>query len=235
MRDDESKKPKIYLAEQLPLAISEALDLPPARKLSKKRYRVFQPSEKVLNIGSHSSMHLDHRSEGHAAMHKNFRHDIKYWKPQPFSIELRVRGKRRVYTADFLHQLIDGTHEIEEVKPARHFEDPDIKPLLKVMETLCERCGVRFLRTTAEWVGEQPRLGNLRLLYPHSGVKNHHLLSLVELLRKTGRAMSYGHIRRLDPRIDHCTIAVGLAQGVLESSHRFSFGEYFDVRLGGVR
>ncbi|MFN6980318.1 MAG: TnsA endonuclease N-terminal domain-containing protein [Brevundimonas sp.] len=71
--------------------------------------------------------------------------DVVDYRAQPFRFESVVDGKKRIYIADCVRLLSDGSIEVVEVKhDIGGLRDPDYAGKLQAVRLICERVGWRF-------------------------------------------------------------------------------------------
>lgn len=86
---------------------------------------------------------------------------------QPFKFSYADGGRMRRYTPDFALTLSDHSELVIEVKPSRSLAKPEVQAKLAAISDAMVRQGHRFLVLSDDVIRAEPRLSNLKLLFPH--------------------------------------------------------------------
>lgn len=86
---------------------------------------------------------------------------------QPFKFFYADGTRTRRYTPDFALTLSDHSELVVEVKPKKSLANPEIQAKLAAISDAMVRQGHRFLVLPGDVIRAEPRLSNLKLLFPH--------------------------------------------------------------------
>lgn len=86
---------------------------------------------------------------------------------QPFKFFYADGTRTRRYTPDFALTLSDQSQLVVEVKPSKSLAKPEIQAKLAAISDAMTRQGHRFLVLSDDVIRAEPRLSNLKLLFPH--------------------------------------------------------------------
>lgn len=86
---------------------------------------------------------------------------------QPFKFFYADGGRTRRYTPDFALTLSDHSQLVIEVKPRKSLAKPEVQAKLAAISDAMERQGHHFMVLSDEVIRVEPRLPNLKLLFPH--------------------------------------------------------------------
>ncbi|MBP4051626.1 TnsA endonuclease N-terminal domain-containing protein [Chromobacterium violaceum] len=96
-----------------------------------------------------------------------FSPQVKAFREQPPKFFYADGGKVRRYTADFELTLPDGSLLLIEVKPTRSLKKNEVQAKLDVIGDAMARQGHQFIVLTEKIIRVEPRLGNLKILFPY--------------------------------------------------------------------
>lgn len=86
---------------------------------------------------------------------------------QPFKFFYADGAKTRRYTPDFALILSDRSQLVIEVKPRKSLAKPEVQAKLAAISEAMVRQGHRFLVLSDDVIRAEPRLSNLKRLFPH--------------------------------------------------------------------
>lgn len=120
------------------------------------------------------------------------------YRSQPFRFEFVIDGTKRIYIADCVRLLDDGSLEVVEIKGERtRLDDPDYALKIQCVREVCERLGWQFRLITRQQLHTPAiRLANIESIQFHRTVRfdQAHAYSAVELVEREGGVASLGAI-----------------------------------------
>lgn len=151
--------------------------------------------------------------------------EVRVFHAQPVTLLLGLPTAARRYTADVLVERWDGSLALEEVKPRKLLDDPEVAERHALAREEAARRGWTFVETTEDELCREPRLGNAQLLFRYS---RHHvepgtLDAAREVVRRVAPPTLGEMLRALAP----------LGAGMADALHMAARGLY-DLDLGGA-
>jgi TnsA endonuclease-like protein len=97
----------------------------------------------------------------------DYERDVTYWHEQPLRIRFSHGGKVHRYTPDLeVHRAYQK--QLIEVKPKHQVDSGKWDFLFSAASSVCEQEGYEFLVVTGEIIRQEPKLGNVKLLWKYA-------------------------------------------------------------------